>query len=231
MDRYIDAFEVSEYGSYFYEQSGRLVGASKLVDVEALRKELQGKQRAVEKERDAAGLVRSGLRGNQQGASEAVTQVREVLTRFFNYLGSVDPAECKVDIAAFFPGGTLGALVQMKPADLKGHADRVLGGFALPAHQSLPEREKWQTRLTQARDGLASALSSKSDQQNTKLESTGKLGAAREEFLSVYNGVAKPLVRGLLASLGKSAEYEHFFRDLQVNEEGRPAKAPPAPSA
>jgi hypothetical protein len=53
----------------------------------------------------------------------------------------------------------------------------------------------------------------------------------REEFLNVYNGVAKPLVRGLLASLGKSAEYEHSFRDLQLNEEGRPTKTPPAPPA
>lgn len=119
----------------------------------------------------------------------------------------------------------------MKPADLKAHADRVLGGFGLPAHQSLPDREKWQTRLTKARDALASALSSKDEQQNTKLESTGKLGAAREEFLSVYNGAAKPLVRGLLASLGRSVDYEHYFRDLQVNEEGRPTKTPPAPPA
>ena len=52
----------------------------------------------------------------------------------------------------------------------------------------------------------------------------------REEFLSVYNGVAKPLVRGL-ASLGKNTEYEHSFRDLQVNEEGRSTKTPPAPPA
>lgn len=231
MDRYIDAFEVSEYGSYFYEQSTRLVKTSNLVDVEALRNALQEKQRAVEREREAAGLVRSGLRQNQQGAGETFTQLRDELTRFYNYLGSVDPGECKVDVAAVFPGGTLGGLGQMKPADLKAHADRVLGGFALPAHQSLPNREKWQTRLTKARDGLASALSSKNEQQNTKLESTGKLGAAREEFLSVYNAVAKPLVRGLLASLGKGAEYEHYFRDLQVNEEGRPTKTAPAPSA
>ena len=107
----------------------------------------------------------------------------------------------------------------------------MLGGFALPSHQSLPDKDKWQTRLTKARDALASALSSKDEQQNTKLESTGKLGTARDEFLNVYNGVAKPLVRGLLASLGRSAEYEHSFRDLQVNEEGRPTKTPPAPSA
>lgn len=50
--------------------------------------------------------------------------------------------------------------------------------------------------------------------------------AARESFLHVYNKVAKKLIAGLLADLGREREYELFFTDLTVNEGGSPAKKP-----
>lgn len=87
------------------------------------------------------------------------------------------------------------------------------------------------TREALCEDARGSSAAGRGSHRPLHRDLRGKLGAAREESLSVDNGVAKPLVRGLLASLGKSAEHEHSFRDLQVNEEGRPTKTPPASPA
>lgn len=66
-------------------------------------------------------------------------------------------------------------------------------------------------------------------------KTTAGLSEAREEFLTLYNGVAKRLIQGVLIELGRKDEYELFFKDLLVNESGstkKPAaEAPPGKGA
>ena len=67
------------------------------------------------------------------------------------------------------------------------------------------------------------ALKSKQSARGTTVNATADLIAARERFIDLYTGVAKPLVRGLLNELGRTKEFELFFLDLQMNE-GSPRK-------
>jgi hypothetical protein len=205
-DRYIDVFEISEYGNFFLNETGRLVGASPLVDVAALQARVRAAKELVEQERSAAGLTGGGLRQERAGTDQAVAALRATLTRFHSYLHSLDPAEVSFDLEGFFPEGNLGTLSQLKPSDLEARVGKVLEGFALPKNQDFPQRDSWKTRLGQGRDALAQALTGRGEQRNEGSLVSSKLGAAREAFLVVYNGVAKPLVRGLLNDLGRGEE-------------------------
>ena len=155
----------------------------------------------------------------------ATEMARKAIEKLWSHLGALDD-EVAVDRRAFFPDGVKGNLTDLKPADLKGRLDQALRGFTVPANAGLPDAKKWHTRLTDARDGLAAALSGHGEARGASKIGTAGLNAARERFLGAYNGVAKPLVRGLLAALGRQDEYDTFFKDLQVQEDG--ARATPA---
>jgi hypothetical protein len=215
-DRYIDYFEVSEYGSYFVTETAALVGASELVNIALLRERVAAAVEAVVVELEKIGIRRSDLPVGRDDLVTATPAVRKELERFYNFLGGLED-DVKIDRNAFFPGGELGNLVSLKPNDLLGSIDEVLGGFALPANAHLPECDKRKAKLESVRKALADALGTRSPAIHRTISATASLAAARERFLGLYNGVAKPLVRAILADLGRADEYLHFFLDLQVN--------------
>lgn len=47
----------------------------------------------------------------------------------------------------------------------------------------------------------------------------GSLRQARTSFLAAYHKVARRLIRGLLAELGREHELRRYFRDLQATDE------------
>lgn len=145
-----------------------------------------------------------------------------MVERFYYHLLSL-PVSTGVDVDAFFPGKTLGNLSKLKPADLAGKADQVLLGFAAKSNTGIAGLAKWQSAIDEARTALGHALKNKQSARGTSVTATAGLIAARERFIGLYNGVAKPLVRGLLNELGRPKELELFFLDLQVNE-GSPRK-------
>lgn len=225
-DDYIDYLEVGEYGGHFVEEAQKLVGASKLVDVEELRTLIGNAVEKVAVELEAAGVKRSDMRTSRGSVETATEAARKEIDRFYSFLGSLDD-DVKVDKAAFFPGNKLGALAALKPADLKGKLDDLARGFSAPANAALPDRAKWEQKLTGARDALGGALVGKGGARGLSIKSTAGLIAAREGFLKAYNGVAKRLIQGLLASLGREGEMKLFFSDLVVHESGK-ARAPSA---
>jgi hypothetical protein len=125
----------------------------------------------------------------------------------------------------------LGNVSQMKPADLAQKAGEILRGFAAPANASLPDGAAWKARIENARAALVAALADKETTSAAAIQATQGLTAAREAFLVAYNGVAKRIVLGLLASLDRKDELPLFFKDLQVNERRPAAKPVPAPTA
>lgn len=232
-DRYIDYWEVGEYGAYFVEHAEPLVDASPLVDVEHMRSMVAAAVAKVDSELERAGMQRSELRFGRGDSKTASTAACKVLRRFFHYLHSVDDT-VEVDVDEFFAGGKLGELGRLKPADLKTRLDDTLRGFAVARNSALPEGETWKQELTAARDNLNAALASKGSARQQTRQGSRDLIDARLAFLDVYNGVAKPLIRGLLRSLGREHEYKLYFADLQTNEGTRPltaaAPAEPAPA-
>ena len=229
-DRYIDIFEVSEYGDFFLSESKRLVGASSLVNVEVLQERVRVSKEKVETERAKAGTIRK--QADSAAALEATENLRGHLGRFHSFLNSLDPSEVKVDVTKFFPGNVLDGLRQLKPADVKARAEKVSEGFAVEAHKDTAELAPWSKKLSAAKEALAALLANKDGQKNEGILLTASVAAAREEFLTAYNTVAKPLLRGLLSSLGRSEEFERYFKDLQVNEnrKAKPEESPTEPT-
>lgn len=215
-DRYIDYFEVSQYGSYFVTEAAALVGASELVNIAALQQRVAAAVEAVVVELEKIGIRRSDLRIGQADVDAAVPAVRKELERFYNFLGGLED-EVKIDRESFFPGDRLGNLASLKPADLLARTDEVLRGFQAPDNAGVPERDKRKAKLESVRKTLADALGSSSANTHRVISATAGLAAARERFLGLYNGVAKPLVRAMLADLGRADEYTRFFFDLQVD--------------
>lgn len=230
-DEYIDYWEIGEYTDHFVARAEALVGASKLVDVALLRTEVRARAERVAAELKRAGITRSKKRGGSGDVEAATARGRKVIDRFWNHLGSLDDEEVRFDLAAFFPGEKLGALAALKPADVKAKLSSVLHGFAVPDNAKLSEHASWKKKITSALEDLVAALEGRLDAHGDVSQANTQLITARAEFLAYYNGVAKPLLRGLLNSVGRGAEYEQFFGDLLVNETGSRAPAQPAPPA
>jgi hypothetical protein len=220
-DRYIDYAEVSEYGRFFVREVRVLVGASPLVDMEALAQRVLAAVEAVEAEVYRAQMHGSGFRVQRGDSQSATRRLRDQLRRFHYHLKTLPSGG--FDFDAFFANGKLDGVHRLKPADLVARADYALTGFTVPANSALPGAQQWQATLQDARDALAAATSGRQHARNDALIASTDMVAARERFLELYNGVAKPLVRGVLRDLGRADEYRRFFRDLQVNESGRPA--------
>jgi len=223
-DRYIDYLEVGEYGDHFVAESNKLDGLSPLVDVPALRAKVQAAVGAVDVELGKAGIKRGDLRGGRDTTAAAAAAGKDLIQRFYHTLLGL-PRTSGVEVEAFFPGRVLGDVTGLKPADVNGRLGAVLKGFDTAANKAAaPALGTWQQDLSAGRGALAAALADKGGALGTSITGTASLVAARESFLRVYNKVAKKLVSGLLADLGREDEYELFFKDLTVNEDGKPAK-------
>lgn len=218
-DRYIDYWEVSEYGRHFLDEAQELVGATPLVDMEQVRQRVLAEIEAVEAELGTTGTQRSGLRVGRGSIAEAVEAARDVCRRFYRHLQTV-PADAGLDLAAFFPGEKLGDLLRLKPADLLARASEVLRGFDAPVNAALPGREVWQPELQTARDALAAAVAGKREAGRGARVAGAALTEARLRFLHAYNKLAKGAVRLALADLGRDVDFKKFFLDTQVNENG-----------
>lgn len=217
-DTYIDYFEVDEYGGHFIEESKKLIGLDPIVNIVELSAYLAGVIEKVKRERKAAGLTKT-----TDSNTNAADKLRGNLSRFFNRLHSFDE-EITVDISAFFQGGVLGNISQLKDSDVKAKTEKVLLGFEADRNKKFPDREDWLEKLTRGRDALDEEIKIKTAKRNEVATTTAALSSAREEFLTAYNGVAKPIIRGLLKKLGRSEEFNLFFKDMQVNEGPRAAK-------
>jgi hypothetical protein len=218
VDRYIDYREVSEYGRYFVDNVEPLVGASPLVDVDALRRQVLAVVEALEARLQGADTQKSSVRTERDSIEESVEDMRDLLRRFYRFLQSLPP-QTKLDMAAFFAGGKLGSLGQHKPEDVLAQADGTLRGFSAPAHAELPGASAWQADIRTARTTLSQAITGKHGASSGATSAVGSLGQAREDFLHVYNKVAKRLIRGLLADLKREHELRRYFRDMQVHED------------
>ena len=229
-DSYIDVFEVDEYSRYFLEQSIVLIGASQLVSVEAVRERVRAKMEAVAREILAIGLQRSGLRTSRSDTGDAYEKMLDAVRRFHRYLQSL-PSGTVIDIAAFFPGGYVGT--RRKAADLLAQGKQLLIGFEAPANTSFPAVAEWKTTFTVACVDLEQAVVDKGSARRMTASTTSSLQEARLQFVAVYNGLAKRLVRAVLQDIGRENEFRSFFLDLQVNEDGSPAspEEPEAPEA
>lgn len=218
-DRYIDYGEVSEYGRHSAQMVRTLVGASPLVDMEYLAQRLLAAVADVETELTRTAGHGSSFRMGRVDSDQATQRLRDRLRRFFHHLQTL-PRE-QIDFEAFFAGAKLGGVHRLKPEDLVSRADEVMRGFAVPANAGLEGAATWRAALQEARDELDASFYGKLRAWGDNAVATADMMAARERFLDLYNGVAKPLVRGVLRDLGRVDEYRRFFRDLQVNETRR----------
>jgi hypothetical protein len=228
-DNHVDYIEVGEYGDHFVSEGKKLVGLWPGVDVNAVIEHVAAAVSATDGELEKVGIKRSALRGDRDTTKEKAAGGRKEIERFYSFLGSLDD-DIEVDHNAFFADGNLGALKRLKPADVKGRLDEVLKGFAAEKNAGLPDKDKWQAKLTKARDELATSLGSKGGALASSITGTAGLVSAREAFLVAYNGVAKPIIEGLLTKLGRRDEMRLFFKDLQVNEEPPKKKASEGPA-
>lgn len=226
-DDYIDYLECVEYGEHFTSTVTDLSGLSNLVDITALVAYVETAMGGVVTELDKQGVNRSGLRVDRREVEAKTTTARKTVQKFYNYLGSLDD-DAGVDIEAFFEGGNLGALAALKPADVAQRVGEVIRGFS--SNSSVPQGDKWKTRLETAQSELVSALGGKGSSAGTTIQGTAALVDARQQFLTAYNGVAKKLIGGVLTSLGRKDDLRLYFKDLQVNESGH-ANPVPTPSA
>jgi hypothetical protein len=223
VDRYIDYREVSQYGRYFVDRAVELVGASPLVDVEALRQMVLAAVVAVEAGMHGTDTQQSSLRTERGGTDLSAEALADLLRRYYLYLQSLPP-QVSFDLAAFFPAGKIKPVSSLKAEDLLSRADDVLRGFAMPANALLPGTATWQPQIVVARANLAGAVGSKLGAAHGASGATESLVQARERFLRVYLKVARPLIRGLLAELGREHELRRFFRDMQVQESRAPGQ-------
>lgn len=224
-DRYIDYLEVGEYGDHFVSQSQKLDGLSPLVDVPALRQKVQAAIDATDAELGNIGVHRGALRTDRDAAALAASEGKDMIQRFYYTLLGL-PKSSGADVEAFFPGRLLGELAGLKPDDVKGRLNTLLKGFDTQANQAAAAAlGSWKQDLQAGRDQLAAALAGKGGSQGTSITGTAALNTAREAFLRVYNKVAKKLVAGLLADLGREEELKLFFKDLAVQEGGKAKKS------
>lgn len=221
-DRYIDYDEISEYGRHFLEALPSLAGKSNLVDLAKLDSLVTSAMQNVESELQKTTGDRSSLRGERSDTSIATNSLRDVLTRFYYFLKSV-PGQNSFDFEALFPGKTMGDLGHLKPADLESKAADVLRGFETSANQSLAMFAPWKSEIDTARQTLSNALAGKGNATGKSFVATASLVQARKDFLHAYNKIAKPILRGVLASLNRENEWPLFFKDLTVSEDGKPA--------
>lgn len=230
-DRHIDYDEVSEYGRHFLDALPSLAGKSNLVDLAKLDSLISSAMQNVESELQKTTGDRSSLRGQRSDTSESTNTLRDVLTRFYYFLKSLpdQTAQNTFDFEAFFPGKTMGELGHMKPADLESKAADVLRGFETNTNKSLAALAPWKTEIDTARQTLSNALAGKGNATGKSFVATAALVQARKDFLHAYNKIAKPILRGLLASLNRENEWPLFFKDLQVNEDSKPATNPNTP--
>ena len=120
----------------------------------------------------------------------------------------------------------MGDLGHLKPADLEAKAADVLRGFNTTKNKTITSLADWKTEIEAGRQTLANAISGKGSASGNAFVATAALIDARKNFLHAYNKVAKNIVRGLLAQLGRENEFHLFFKDLTVNEGGN--TPPPA---
>lgn len=224
-DRYIDYREVSEYGKHFLDTLPSLAGKSELVDVPKLGALVSNAVNAVETELQKTTGGKSDLRDERSETVEAAATVRDSLTRFYHYLRSL-PKSTDLDFDALYPGQTMGDLGHLKPADLEAKAADVLRGFNTPKNKTIASLADWKTEIESGRQTLSDAVSGKGNASGNAFVATAALIDARKNFLHVYNKVAKNIVRGVLAQLGRENEFHLFFKDLTVNEGGN--NPPPA---
>lgn len=223
-DRYIDYFEVGEYGDHFVKNSTTLDGLSPLVDIPALRAKVQAKIDAVNVELGNIGIQRGDLRTGRGATATAAAEGKELIQRFYHTLLGLPPSS-GVDVAAFYPGKLLGDVTNLKPDDVKARLGSLIQGFDTAANKAAAASlGTWQKDLAAVHDTLAAAVTDKGGSLATSITGTAALKAARDSFVHVYNKVAKKLVAGLLADVGREAEYELFFKDLTVNEGGKAPK-------
>jgi hypothetical protein len=212
-DSYIDEREASEYGEYFYSESKKLEGLSEVFVISKLREKFRALLDAYQRERSASA---GGLVEVRKTAEEATTEAREVLTRFFSFLGSLKSGS--IDKEAFFKKGKLGDVQKLKPADVQTKLETVLLGFSTKENQSFKEREEWQRELTSALELLAASLLTKESKRTDATRKNTAKGDRFDKVISFYTNVAKSAVSGLLFELERSSEYKLFFKDLQVSE-------------
>lgn len=225
-DDYIDYLECLEYGEFFISEVRKLARASNLVDVDAIAAYVGSAMQSMATELEKQGVNRSGVRIDRRDVEVKTVAMRKALEKFYHYLGSLDD-DADLDIAAFFEGGNMGTLAALKPADVAQRANEVIRGFA--SNTSVPDGARWRTRLEEAQSALVGALSGKGSSTGTSIQGTAALVAARQNFLLAYNGVAKKIIGGVLASLGQKDELRLYFKDLQVNESSRPKNTPEQP--
>jgi hypothetical protein len=230
VDPYIDYHEAVQYGRFFYQNVTPLIGASDVFNVEALRQVVLRAVDAVEAGLTVSDTPKTVVRAGRGTVETFSEEMADRLRRFYYYLLSL-PASANVDVAAFFADGKQGKLSQYKAEDMLSRADTALRGFTTPAGATVPNGTAWQADIVVARGSLANALEGKLGAANTASTSVGSLAQARTEFLHVYNRVAKPAIRGLLAQLGREDEFRIYFRDLQVNEDRARPGAPTEPGA
>lgn len=216
-DRYIDYDEVSEYGRHFVSEAKKLEGLSDLINVALLAKRVLEAVEAVEGELYKARGERSDLRGERGSTAEAEEEVRDVVGRFYYHLRSL-PKSVDFDFEAFFAGKNLGDLTKLKPADLRAKAASVLHGFDVAKNKAIAPFGAWKNDITAAHQTIDDALTGKGGAQTRAFVANASLVSARDRFLKVYNGLAKPLVRAVLTEVDRPDEYRLFFRDLTVNE-------------
>ncbi|MFT3767171.1 MAG: hypothetical protein QM820_16865 [Minicystis sp.] len=225
--------DVAIYGTHFINEAPKLMGASPLVDIGAVIGRVQAATDAVGAELAKAGVKRSTLRSGRVGIAAAAPAMRDVIERFHHHLGSLS-GKSGVDVAAFFTGGKLGSLARLKPADLLKKADKVLRGFEVPANVTASGLSPWQNEVQAARDVLAAAIKGKGSAHGDSIVTTAALADAHERFVTLYNGVAKNLVRGVLNDLDRGDELPLYFLDLQTTggaPKAKTAKAVPAPAS
>jgi hypothetical protein len=212
-DTYFDDNEVSEYGEYFYEEAKKLEGRSKIFNIAELRAQGRIVLDAFHKERtDAAG----SLGGVRKDAATATTEARDVLSRFYSFLGSLKAGSA--DKEGFFKNGKMGNLERSKPADIQTKLEAVILGFSAKGNGSFKDRDDWNKELTEAHSALKSSLDTKESKRTDATRSTSKKNDAYDAFVSFYTDVAKPAISGTLGELKRKSEYHLFFKDLQVKE-------------
>lgn len=215
-DRYIDYLEVGEYGDHFVSESKKLDGLSELVNVPALRQKVQDAIDETDVELGKIGIKRGALRTDRDAASVAAAEGKDLIERFHHSLLAL-PKSAGADVEAFFPGKLLGNLAVLKPDDVKSRLGALLKGFDTATNQAAAAAfGTWKQDLQTGRDQLASAIAEKGSSKGTSITGTTTLNAARDNFVHVYNRVAKKLVSGLLADFHREDELPLFFKDLTV---------------
>ncbi|HWN66183.1 MAG TPA: hypothetical protein VNM90_01020 [Haliangium sp.] len=216
MDPYIDNHEAVLYGQYFFQHCEPLIGASRVIDVEVLRELVMAKAQAIENGMTLVDTPKSDVRAGRDEVEERKAELVDRLRRFHRFLLSL-PASASVDVAAFFADGKLGKISKDKPEEILTRANTVMRGFTTRSGARVPNGAEWQADILVARTSLHDALQGKLGAANTATTSGGSLALAREEFLHVYNKVAKRAIRALLAELGREHELRIYFRDMQVS--------------